>query len=119
MFLEFHMNTFSFSPSQLDLPALSDNHFLIGLVITTLRNILNLVYDVIALEDFAENNMFSIEPSSNGGSDEKLDRLARALRKWSSGPTCDPLVSFPEFAMDIRPFLLCLSLKFSSLNLAP
>jgi hypothetical protein len=32
---------------------------------------------------------------------------------------CEPLVSFPALAMDRRPFLVCLSLKFSSGNLSP
>jgi hypothetical protein len=32
---------------------------------------------------------------------------------------CDPLVSFPALAMESRPFLECLSLKFSSSNRSP
>lgn len=31
----------------------------------------------------------------------------------------EPLVSGPALAMDSVPFLVCLSLKFSSLNLLP
>lgn len=32
---------------------------------------------------------------------------------------CEPLVSLPALAMDRRPFLVCLSLKFSSGKRSP
>ena len=72
VYLEFHMNTFSFSRSQLDFPALANDNLVIRLVASALGDVLDLVHNIIALEDFAKDDMLPIKPSGNGGSDEKL-----------------------------------------------
>lgn len=41
-----------------------DRDWLLGFVVTTLLHVLYFVYNIIALENFAENNMLSIEPTS-------------------------------------------------------
>lgn len=48
-----------------------------------------------------------------GRSNKTYDVTAVVMKNW------EPLVSFPELAMERRPFLVCLSLKFSSANLFP
>ena len=47
------------------------------------------------------------------GNEDAYEVMTVVMKNW------DPLVSFPALAMDSRPGLECLSLKFSSGNLLP
>lgn len=46
------------------LSALHNHHFLLWLIARVLWNILDLVHNVVALEDFTEDNMLAIEPAA-------------------------------------------------------
>lgn len=59
---ELHVNTF-FGNRQLS--ALDDRHSRLGLVARVLLNILDLLDNVVALEDLAEDNMLAIQPTTN------------------------------------------------------
>ena len=52
-------------------------------------------------------------PESMKGNEDAYEVMTVVMKNW------DPLVSFPALAMDSRPGLECLSLKFSSGNLLP
>ena len=67
--LEFRVNTFRWD---LELPALGNLDRLRGLVARSLRDILDLVDDLVALEDFAEDDVAAIEPAGDDGGDEEL-----------------------------------------------
>lgn len=116
--LEFRVNTFRWD---LELSALGNLDRLDRLVAGALRDVLDLLDDVVALEDLAEDDMTAVEPAGDDGGDEEL----RAWRKSTTvqrltALQCDlPLVSLPLLAMLKRPLRVCLSLKFSSGNLAP
>jgi hypothetical protein len=56
----------------LELSALSNLDGLHGLVTRALRDVLNLVHDVIAFEDLAEDDVAAIEPAGDDGGDEEL-----------------------------------------------
>ena len=47
------------------------------------------------------------------GNGDAYEVMTVVMKNW------DPLVSFPALAMERRPGLVCLSLKFSSGNLSP
>lgn len=83
-----------------------------------------------AVQDLAENDVLAVEPGewrSKGASatlaiQRKHD--ASALRTHQLVTTvqiknCEPLVSRPALAIESVPAPVCLSLKFSSLNLSP
>ena len=46
------------------LATLRDRDWLLGFVVTALLHVLYFVYDIIALENFTENDVLSIEPAS-------------------------------------------------------
>lgn len=115
------MNTF-FGHRQLS--ALGDLNRLLGLVARVLLDILDLLDNVVALEDLAEDNVLAVQPATS------TSRQLRAQGALWAGihaypvmavvmKNCEPLVSFPALAMDRRPFLVCLSLKFSSGKRSP
>lgn len=115
------MNTF-FGHRQL--PALDDLHRLLGLVARVLVDILDLLDNVVALEDLAEDNVLAIQPATNNSC--QLRAQGALWARLDAYPVmavvmknCEPLVSFPALAMDRRPFLVCLSLKFSSGKRSP
>lgn len=122
------MDTFR---GNLQLAALGDLDGLDGLVARLGGRVLNLLHDVVALEDLAEDDVTTIEPTG-------IRVLANVLRCKRSLPylSCrrcfatyevttvviknwEPLVSLPALAMERTPFLVCLSLKFSSSNFSP
>lgn len=119
--LELHVNTF-FGHRQFS--ALDDLDRLFGLIAGVLLDVLNLLNDVVALEDLAEDDVPAVQPAVLGGA--IVSRRDCKLVGWSTYPVmavvmknCEPLVSLPALAMERRPFLECLSLKFSSGNLSP
>lgn len=63
------MNTFLW---YLELSALGDLDSLDGLVAGSLGDVLDLLDDLVALEDLAENDVATIEPASDDGGDEEL-----------------------------------------------
>lgn len=123
--LEFHVDTF-FGHRQLS--ALNDLDRLLGLVAGVLVDVLDLLDDVVALENLTEDDVLAVEPPM-----EKTGQLCCCgilhIEDCEAACTyevmtvvmknCEPLVSLPALAMDSRPFLVCLSLKFSSGNLSP
>lgn len=58
----------------------------------------------------------SRDPASRSGVTEGQDRGGGEQEKQKKTRTCEPFVFGPAFAMDRRPGLLCLSLKFSSVH---
>ena len=60
---QFHVNTFR---GDLQLAALGDLDRLDGLVAAGGGVLLDLLHDIVALENLAENDMLSIEPAVNG-----------------------------------------------------
>lgn len=56
------MNTF-FGHRQL--PALGDLHRLLGLITRVLLDVLDLLDDIVALEDLAEDNVLAIQPATS------------------------------------------------------
>ena len=118
--LKLHMDTFF---GDLQLAALDDLDLLDGPITRLGRSVLNDLDDLVALEDLAEDNVTAVEPTM------ATSALARSccfapwwvayevttvvMKNW------EPLVSLPALAMDRRPFLVCLSLKFSSGNFSP
>jgi hypothetical protein len=56
----------------LELPALGNLDGLHGLVTRALGDVLNLVYDVVALKDLAEDDVAAIEPAGDDGGNKKL-----------------------------------------------
>jgi hypothetical protein len=102
-----------------ELAALYNLDGCLGLVSWVLGDVLDRLDDFVALEDFAEYNVFAVEVAG---------KVSRCRSKWGEGAypgvdvvmkNCEPLVSFPALAMERRPFLECFNLKFSSGNLAP
>lgn len=124
--LEFQVDTF-FGHRQLS--ALDDLDRLLGLVTGVLLDVLDLLDDFIALEDLAENDVLAIQPAADRVSLAPNVHGSVIRAKKCGGCTyevmavvmknCEPLVSLPALAMDSWPFLVCLSLKFSSGNLSP
>lgn len=130
--LELHVDTF-FGHGQF--PALDDLDGQLGLVAGVLLDVLDLLDDFVALKDLAENNVLAVQPA--------IFRVHLLVSgevchfSWEGPPgggevirgtyevmavvmkNCEPLVSLPALAMERRPFLVCLSLKFSSGNLSP
>jgi hypothetical protein len=62
------------------LAAVSDLDHLHGLVAGALGHVLDLVDDLVALEDFAEDNVAAIEPASDDGGDEELGTVGVLAR---------------------------------------
>lgn len=92
------------------------------LVISHFGCVLNLLHNVIALEDFAEDNVTAIEPRSDGSGDEEL----RAVGVFAGVCLSTSISMLPishsltcTLTIDSCPFLLCFNLKFSSGNLSP
>ena len=80
------------------------------------------VDDVHALDDLAEDDVAAVEPLGLDGGDEELGAVAvRMVCQWSpERPVIGRThVLGPALAMDSRPGLVCLSLKFSSANFSP
>ena len=67
--LEFRACTFF---RHLELAALGDLDCLGRLVARALGHVLDLVHDLEALEDLAEDNVLSVEPGGDGGGNEEL-----------------------------------------------
>jgi hypothetical protein len=67
--LEFRVNTFRWD---LELSALGNLDCLDRLVAGTLGDVLDLVNDIIALKDLAEDNVAAVEPAGDDGGDEEL-----------------------------------------------
>jgi hypothetical protein len=67
--LQFRVNTFG---RNLQLAAFGNLHSLLWLVTRVLVRVLDLVDDLIALKNFAKDNMASVEPRGNCRGDEKL-----------------------------------------------
>jgi hypothetical protein len=127
--LKFDMDTFG---GDLKLAALGNLDSLQGLVSPSSLEVLDLVDKLVSLKNFAKDNVSAIEPTviaklvnSDIGGRYVDQRLGVAIRRNTHEVTTvvmknwEPLVSFPALAMESRPGLVCLSLKFSSLNLAP
>lgn len=116
--LEFRVNTFRWD---LELSALGNLDCLDRLVARALGDVLDLLDDVVALEDFTEDDVAAVEPAGDDGGDEELGAWSKSVTiRNSTALQCDlPLVSLPLLAMLKRPLRVCLSLKFSSGNLAP
>ncbi len=79
---EFRMNTFL---RNLELAALGNLHCLNGLVTWPLRHVFNILYNIVAFENFAEDNVAPIEPAGDRGRNEEL----RAIRIFPFGK-CQP-----------------------------
>ena len=118
--LEVDVNTFR---GDLKLATLDDLDSLHRLVTRSGLAVLDLLDDLVALEDLAEDDVTAIEPPvteevsirrhRSGGCRVTDEVMTVVMKNW------EPLVSLPALAMDSIPFLECLSLKFSSLNLLP
>ena len=67
--LEFRVNTFRWD---LELSALGNLDCLDGLIAGALGHVLNLLNDVIALEDFAKDDVAAVEPAGDDGGNEEL-----------------------------------------------
>ena len=67
--LEFRACTFF---RHLELAALGDLDFLGRLIARALGHVLDLVDDLEALEDFAEDNVLAVEPGGDGSGNEEL-----------------------------------------------
>jgi hypothetical protein len=63
------VNTFLW---HLELSALGDLDSLNRLVSSSLRYVLNLLYDFVALEDLSENDVAAVEPAGDDGGNEEL-----------------------------------------------
>jgi hypothetical protein len=63
----------------LELSALGNLDGLNGLVARTLGNVLDLVYNVVALKDFSENDVAAVQPAGDDGGDKEL----RSVRIFS------------------------------------
>ena len=115
------MNTFLW---HLELSALGDLDGLGRLVSRSLLHVLNLLHNIVALEDLSENDVAAIEPAGDDGGDAEL-RAVGVLDHPCTVSACFKCSSyivsltFPLLAMLRRPLRVCLSLKFSSGNLAP
>jgi len=94
------VNTFRW---HLELSALGNLDSLGRLVARALGDVLDLRDDLVALEDLAEDDVAAIEPAGDGGGDEELGAVG-------------VLAAVGQL---MRPLRVCLSLKFSSGNLAP
>jgi hypothetical protein len=104
----------------LELSALGNLDSLDRLVASALGHVLNLVDNLVALKNLAEDNVAAIEPAGNDSSDEELAAIGVfsvvVVSRCISG---DLGVPYPELAMLRRPLRVCLSLKFSSGNFWP
>lgn len=102
-----------------ELAALGDLDWRLGLVSTSLGDVLDCLDDLVALEDFAKYNVLAIEMAREvsmcqlEGQQITYPGVEVVMKNW------EPLVSLPALAMDIRPTLECFNLKFSSGNLSP
>ena len=93
--LEFRACTFF---RHLELAALSDLDCLGRLVARALGHVLDLVDDVEALEDLAEDNVLAIEPGGDGGGNEEL----RAVGVFSGvGHACGRCLSAACSSTDV------------------
>ena len=119
--LEFRACTFF---RHLELAALGDLDCLGRLVARALGHVLDLVDDLEALEDLAEDNVLAVEPGGDGGGNEEL----RAVGVFSGvGHACRRCLSAICSSSNVsgcpnllkRYFLVCFNLKFSSGNLLP
>jgi hypothetical protein len=104
----------------LKLSALGNLDSLGRLVAAALGDVLNLVDNVVALENLAEDDVAAIEPACDDSGDEEL----AAIRVLSSLVVSICIagsleIPYPELAMLRRPLRVCLSLKFSSGNFWP
>ena len=116
--LEFVVNTFC---RYLQLSALYNRHGLGWTVAGAFWNVLNLVDDIIAFENFAKDNVTAIKPPVMQASVPKQSYQGRRAYPVITVvmKNCDPLVSLPALAILNMPFLVCFNLKFSSSNLLP
>jgi hypothetical protein len=83
------------------LAAVRDLDHLDGLVAGALGQVLDLVDDFVALEDFAEDNVAAIEPASDHGGDEELGTvgvLARVRLEVSAQVQVLPLARATQLA---------------------
>ena len=101
-----------------ELAALCDLNVDLGLV-TNLLHILDLLYDFVALENFAEHDVLAVEMAGDISVCQGNERKIAYPGVEVVMKNCEPLVSLPALAMERRPFFECFNLKFSSGNLAP
>jgi len=114
------VNTFG---RNLQLAALGDLDSLDRLVAGASCAVLDFLHNVVTLENFAKYDVLAVEPAAHVSAswlqfpffNRVMTHLVIAvvIKNW------EPLVSGPAFAMDRRPVLECLSLKFSSGNRSP
>lgn len=84
---------------RLQFSAVSDLDRLLGLVSGSFGYVLDLLDNVIALEDLAEDDVTPIEPARNGGGNEELGALRESAIIAAVVVVQDsPFVSLPEFA---------------------
>ena len=69
------MNTFCLFPGHFDFSTVCDDNLNSWLVTSALGNILDFVDKIVSFENFAEDNVTSIEPGCDGGGDEELAEL--------------------------------------------
>lgn len=92
-------------------------------------DVLDLLHDVVALENLTEDDMTAVQPTVGASALVRLlpssSHNKKKRREMTYGVTTvvmknwEPLVSLPALAIERRPFLECLSLKFSSGNVSP
>lgn len=115
--LQFGANTFF---GDFELSRLGNLDGLRRLIARALGAVLDLLNDVVALEDLAEDDVLAVQPGGDDGCDEELRAVLNPCQLLQSSRASSVLtVSLPEFAMDNRPFLVCFNLKFSSWNFSP
>jgi hypothetical protein len=104
----------------LELSALGNLDSLHRLVAAALGHVLNLVDDLVALKNLAEDNVAAVEPAGHDSSDEELTPVrVFSVEVVSICIAGSVGVTYPELAMLRRPLRVCLSLKFSSGNFWP
>ena len=111
------MNTFFW---YFELPTLGDLNCLGWLVSWLFWDLFDLLDDLVALEDLAEDNVLAVEVTNarlamnlGNGAEKIYPGVEVVMKNW------EPFVSCPALAIERRPTLECLSLKFSSGNLSP
>lgn len=104
---------------------LVDGDLLLGLS-TAATELLNGLDDIETIGNLAEDDMLAIEPRCNDGGDKELRPVA--IENWCvnrhsvNGETKGVQLTYvlgPALAMESRPGLVCLTVKFSSLNFSP
>jgi hypothetical protein len=114
----------------LELPALGNDDLLVGLAALRADG-LNRLHDVHALEDLAEDNWGGKDAHKRRerSTHKEIKEITRELNApcFPSNhdvtavvmKNCDDPVFGPRFAIERRPVLVCLYLKFSSSNVSP